>query len=156
MVRSAFLLASVGASLVFACGGAASSASGTPQSSATPSGRCGVTLFRSVACQSALDSVCCPLETECARDGDCLRLSQCINACKAQGTGREQENCLSGCAVQARYAFCQASCQGQQAGCVQGCLNQRSPASPTVKWTMIADCSKGVNYPPGTQCDDDS
>lgn len=159
-MRSAFLFTSVSAVLVVACGRAASSPSGTTETGATtvapPSGPCGVRLFRDVACQGALDSVCCPLETECARDANCLRLSQCINGCKGQGAGHVRENCINGCAMQSHHAYCQSACQDQRPGCVQSCLNQSSPASPMVKWTMIADCSKGVNYPPGTRCDDDS
>jgi hypothetical protein len=113
-------------------------------------------VFRTPACQGALDTVCCPLETECARDPACAELQQCVVTCKATTAGRATDNCTDGCAVRTRVAHCQDVCRGRGDACTTPCIQNGAPGEPFQKWAHVASCSKGVNYPPGVQCNDKS
>ncbi len=137
---------------IVACGG--SSGSSRPGGTNQPgAGACGVQVFRTPACQQALDSVCCPLSQECARDPGCVQVSQCILSCKSNPSVNAN-NCLQGCATQSRVDYCRQACAGKGNDCTTVCTQEGNRAEPMVKWLMIADCSKGVDYPEGVTCDD--
>jgi hypothetical protein len=95
-------------------------------------GACGVQIFRTPACQGALDAACCLFETECARDPRCAQLSQCIHQCKATSAGQGADACMNNCGMQTGFG------------------------EPARKWALIADCSKNVQYPQGAVCNDGS
>jgi len=73
------------------------------------------------------------------------------------GCKGQNDNCANGCGVRARYEYCNGVCQGKGGDCVTVCAAQKtSIGDPTMKWIMIAQCSKGVRYPEGVRCNDSS
>jgi hypothetical protein len=141
----------VGAVLL-ACGGAQTTPP-PPQPNPSASG-CGIRVFPTPACQAALDSTCCPLEIECAKDALCVAFMQCADGCKATGRGQSADTCTNACGLRARFAYCENACRGQSNDCPTICAQRGGPAEPVVKWALIAECSKGVRYPDGLRCDD--
>lgn len=111
-------------------------------------------IFRAPACQAALDQVCCPIETDCARDPSCARLAQCFLGCKSQQGARAKDNRSNGCGMQSRHDYCTGACQGQSADCHTICMQRGAPAEPMMKFGLVANCSKGVRYPENVECND--
>lgn len=151
MLRSVLSVTLFGA-LVIACQAAEPPpAQSPPPAAAAVNGLpCGMRLFATVACQIALDQGCCPVETECGKDPDCVGLASCVTACRGK-----PDACANRCALDAQYAYCNRACAGRDGDCVTLCV-QRAQGGPVIKYGMVASCSKDVRYPAGVRCGDGS
>lgn len=140
--------------LVVACGSGSPAPPSSPAPAASGAGACGVRLFRSPDCQSALDASCCAVETQCARDPGCAKFAACAYDCKLRGGPEVAESCAQGCLSGSRAEHCGAVCRGQAQDCSDRCLRDGAPGEPYQRWREIASCSKGMSTPPGLTCND--
>lgn len=113
-------------SVLLACGGGRE-----PEAPSTPAAvACGVRLFESPQCESAVNEMCCTPKADCAKDPACTRLADCLLACKHAAM---HDTCVTTCVA-------------------------RETASPDIErgqalWHGVLACASKANVP---DCGDDS
>ncbi|MCB9588022.1 MAG: hypothetical protein H6718_21630 [Polyangiaceae bacterium] len=111
-----------------ACGGRRGGSTPPPSSAGPNANACGMHLFETPACESALDQGCCAQQQNCAADPNCMRIVQCWNACEAR---RASEGC----------------------NCFNNCAPQGLQTPGLSLFGYVADCSKAIQYPEAIECE---
>jgi hypothetical protein len=96
---------------------------------------CGMTFFAEPACEASIDTICCALQDQCARDEGCSRIAQCFIASDTRAKQKKMRGEAGACD-----------------GSALNCYPQMGETPGMKYWQNLLSCLQNLKSPPGMSC----